>query len=292
MLQTKTNKTRLLLAALILIMVGLACGALTNSSGEPQRTTEQLYPGVTYIKEVRSEPRRMVVHIVKFNLAKGGIRPLVTPADRPDGGRPYNARTTSEFAKQFGVQLAINGGGFRPWYDYKLLYYPHSGDKVSPLGTVLSEKFSFDAAEDEELPLVLLGGRRPIEIGYIQGQADYAVAGVRMLVDDGEIVSGLDTRDTAPRTAIGNNKAGQQVIIVIVDGRQTGYSKGATLQELAQILLDNGAYDGVEMDGGGSSTLVVNPRNDPARVLNSPIHQGVPGRERPVATHIGFFIKE
>lgn len=291
MLPTKTNKTRLLLAVLVLILTGLACGALTNG-GEPQRTTEQLFPGVTYIKEVRTEPRRMVVHIVKMNLAKGGIKPLVTPADRPDGGRPFDARTTSEFAKQFGVQLAINGGGFRPWHDYKLLYYPHSGDKVSPLGSVISENFSFDAAEDEELPLVLFGGKRPIEIGYIQGQADYAVSGVRMLVDDGEIVSGLNGRETAPRTAVGNNKAGQQIIIVVIDGRQTGYSKGATLQELAQILLDNGAYDGLEMDGGGSSTLVVNPRNNPAQVLNSPVHQGVPGRERPVATHIGFFIKE
>jgi len=291
MLQTKTHKTRLLLAALVLIMVGLACGALTNN-GEPQRTTEELFPGVTYIKEIRTEPRRMVVHIVKFNLAKGGIKPLVTPADRPNGDRPYDARTVSAFAKEFGVQLAINGGGFRPWYDYKLLYYPHTGDKVSPLGSVISEDFSFDAEEDEELPLVLFGGKRPIEIGYVQGQADYAVSGMRMLVDDGEIVSGLNSWDTDPRTAVGNNKAGQQIIIVIVDGRQTGYSKGATLQELAQILLDNGVYDGVEMDGGGSSTLVVNPRNNPARVLNSPIHNGIPGRERPVATQIGFFIKE
>jgi len=291
MFHINTNKTRLLLAALVLTVVGLACGALTNG-GEPQRTTEELFPGVTYIKEVRTEPRRMVVHIVKVELARGGIQALVTPADRPNGGRPYDARTTSEFAKQFGVQLAINGGGFRPWHDYKLLYYPHSGDKVSPLGTVISDDFSFNAAEDAELPLVLFGGKRPIDIGYITGQAEYALAGVRMLVEDGEIVSGLNSWDTAPRTAVANNKTGQQMIIVVVDGRQTGYSKGVTLQELAQIMLENGADNAVEMDGGGSSTLVINPRNDPARVLNSPIHQGVPGRERPVATHIGFFIKE
>ena len=93
MLPTKTNKTRLLLAVLVLILTGLACGALTNG-GEPQRTTEQLFPGVTYIKEVRTEPRRMVVHIVKMNLAKGGIKPLVTPADRP----PPNLPNSSAFS--------------------------------------------------------------------------------------------------------------------------------------------------------------------------------------------------
>ena len=100
-----------------------------------------------------------------------------------------------------------------------------------------------------------------------------------MLVDNGQIVAGLNDHDRDPRTAVGNNKAGQQMIIVVVDGRQAGYSKGATLQELAQILLDNGAYNGVEMDGGGSSTLVVNPRNEPLQVLNSPVNNGIPGRE-------------
>jgi hypothetical protein len=48
----------------------------------------------------------------------------------------------------------------------------------------------------------------------------------------------------------------------------------------------------MELDGGGSSTLVIEGENGEAVVLNSPVHQGANGRERPVATHIGFFIRD
>lgn len=281
---------KLLASVFVLLVVGIACGLLSTSSAEPARSTEQLYKGVTYIKEVRTDPRDMVIHILKINVARGGIRPLVTPPDRPKSDQPYNARTTSEFAKKFKLQLAINGGGFRPWYDYKLFYFPHSGDKVSPLGTTISENFSFNASEDQELPLLMFGGTRPVEIGYIASKAEYAVSGTRLLVDNGEITEGLDSRKLAPRTTAGVDKKGQTLIIVIVDGRQSGYSKGITLKEIAQILLENGAERALELDGGGSSTLVLNRDGNPV-VLNSPVHRGIPGIERPVATHIGFSIK-
>lgn len=285
-----TLNLKMLASVLVLLIVGIACALITTSSAEPARSTEQLYKGVTYIKEVRTNPRDMVIHIVKINVARGGIRPLVTPPDRPKSDQPYNARTTSEFAKKFKLQLAINGGGFRPWYDYKLFYFPHSGDKVSPLGTTISENFSFNASEDQELPLLMFGGTRPVEIGYIASKAEYAVSGTRLLVDNGEITEGLDSRKLAPRTTAGVDKKGQTLIIVIVDGRQSGYSKGITLKEIAQILLENGAERALELDGGGSSTLVLNRDGNPV-VLNSPVHRGIPGIERPVATHIGFSIK-
>jgi len=285
-----TLNLKMLASVLVLLIVGIACALITTSSAEPARSTEQLYKGVTYIKEVRTDPRDMVIHIVKINVARGGIRPLVTPPDRPKSDQPYNARTTSEFAKKFKLQLAINGGGFRPWYDYKLFYFPHSGDKVSPLGTTISENFSFNASEDQELPLLMFGGTRPVEIGYIASKAEYAVSGTRLLVDNGEITEGLDSRKLAPRTTAGVDKKGQTLIIVIVDGRQSGYSKGITLKEIAQILLENGAERALELDGGGSSTLVLNRDGNPV-VLNSPVHRGIPGIERPVATHIGFSIK-
>ncbi len=281
---------KLLTAIIILILASIACATLSGSTAEPVNTKEQLFDGVTYIKEIRTSPREMVIHILKINVAKGTIRPLVTPADRPNGNRPYDARTTSEFAKQFKVQIAINGSGFRPWYDYKLIYSPHSGDKVSPLGTTISENFEFNAGQDQELPLLMFGGTRPVEIGYIASKAKFAVSGTRMMVENGEVVADLDNRQIAPRTTAGVDKQGHTLIIVIVDGRQSGYSKGITLKEVAQILIDHGAEHALELDGGGSSTLVLNRDGSPV-VLNSPVHQGIPGRERPVANHIGFFIK-
>jgi hypothetical protein len=286
----KSHRLLLPLVFLLLFLTGLACGTLTAAPAEPERTEEQLFSGVTYIREVRTSPRRMVIHVVKVQLTQGGVSALVTPPDRPNGDKPYNARTTSEFAREFKVQVAVNGGGFRPWYDYKLAYFPHSGDSVSPLGSVIYEDFLFDASQDAELPLVLFNTNRPVDIGYIRGKATYGLSGVRMLVDGGSIISGLNGWETAPRTALGNTKNGQTLIIVVIDGRQSGYSQGATLQELAQIMADFGAHNALEMDGGGSSTLVVR-KDGNLTVLNSPIHRGIPGVERPVATHIGIKAK-
>lgn len=67
-----------------------------------------------------------------------------------------------------------------------------------------------------------------------------------------------------PRTAVGIRKDGS-LIFVVVDGRQEGLSVGMTLPELAGFLEEQGAWDAYNLDGGGSSTMVVN-----GRVVNSP----------------------
>lgn len=91
----------------------------------------------------------------------------------------------------------------------------------------------------------------------------------------------LDPRDGMvarrhPRTLVGWTARGD-LLFVTVDGRQPGYSNGATLQEAAGLLLELGAVDGVNLDGGGSSTFVLRcPRG--ACVRNRPSD----GRERAV----------
>lgn len=59
-----------------------------------------------------------------------------------------------------------------------------------------------------------------------------------------------------PRTAVAT--APGKVFLVVVDGRQPGHSAGMTLQELATYLQGLGARDALNLDGGGSSTMVVN----------------------------------
>jgi hypothetical protein len=76
-----------------------------------------------------------------------------------------------------------------------------------------------------------------------------------------------------PRTALGRTRDGV-LLFVTVDGRQKGFSRGASLEELANILLRFGATDAVNLDGGGSSAAVVWDA-----VANSPSE----GAERPVA---------
>lgn len=75
----------------------------------------------------------------------------------------------------------------------------------------------------------------------------------------------------------------------VVDGRQPNYSEGVTLEELALLLREYGAHDAMNLDGGGSTTLVMEGDNGQPVLLNSPIDSRIPGRERAVANHLGIF---
>ncbi|MFJ4776414.1 phosphodiester glycosidase family protein [Streptomyces sp. NPDC088762] len=91
----------------------------------------------------------------------------------------------------------------------------------------------------------------------------YITAGGDLLMRDGQIAYTQPTNpdgsptvpDAAPRTAVGTDGYGR-TLLVTVDGRHTTISKGATRLELATLLKDLGAVDALNMDGGGSTTLV------------------------------------
>lgn len=110
------------------------------------------------------------------------------------------------------------------------------------------------------------------------------IGGGPRLVRDGEIeITGEAERfqpdvlvGRAPRTALGVTADGK-LLLVTVNGRQPGISVGMTLTELAELMLELGAVNAMNFDGGGSTTMVI--RN---RVLNLPSD----GVERPVANAI------
>lgn len=77
----------------------------------------------------------------------------------------------------------------------------------------------------------------------------------------------------APRTAVGITRAGK-LVLVTVDGRSRT-NTGMTLHELAGLMVRLGAVDAINLDGGGSSTMVVG-----GRIVNDPSDGG----ERPVAS--------
>lgn len=85
---------------------------------------------------------------------------------------------------------------------------------------------------------------------------------------------------SAPRTAIGLKKDGT-VLVLVVDGR-SNTSRGLTLQELATYFLRLGACDAVNLDGGGSSVMVIY-----GEIVNKPSD----GRERLVSMAMGLFPK-
>lgn len=112
-------------------------------------------------------------------------------------------------------------------------------------------------------------------------QAKYITSGYKKLIVDGKAVSGLNTTG-APRTAIGKKNDGT-VIFYTIDGRQSGYSVGASEALLAQRLLELGCTTAVCLDGGGSTTLTATlPDSTQAARLNKPSDK----KERAVSTQI------
>lgn len=83
-----------------------------------------------------------------------------------------------------------------------------------------------------------------------------------------------------PRTALARLDTGK-LLLITVDGRQPGVSVGMSLQELAELLLELGATDAINLDGGGSTTMVVKDK-----IINRPSDQT---GERPVSDAILVF---
>lgn len=110
----------------------------------------------------------------------------------------------------------------------------------------------------------------------------HAVAGWPILVQDGVAVA-LNNGDALvsgrhPRTAVGMND--DYIFIVTADGRQPDWSEGMTLPELAQLMLALGATDAINLDGGGSTTMVVRPPGEHQPVV---VNRPSDGSERAVA---------
>jgi hypothetical protein len=108
-----------------------------------------------------------------------------------------------------------------------------------------------------------------------------AIGGGPVLVRDGRPVFRANEAFTTsqiaprhPRTAIGQLANGR-ILLVVVDGRQPGYSVGMTTFEMAQTMVRLGAVRAMQLDGGGSSTLAFD-----GAVLNRPSD----GRERAIST--------
>jgi hypothetical protein len=94
-----------------------------------------------------------------------------------------------------------------------------------------------------------------------------AITGNQFLVDNG-LIKVVDDREMAPRTAIGIDRDTHEILILVVDGRQA-FSRGMTMVELADEMIDLGADEALNLDGGGSSTFVAR-RHDALHVVNSP----------------------
>ena len=179
--------------------------------------------------------------------------------------------TTSNIAKMNGAVAAINGGGFhdpngtgtgRLPYGFNLQDGEYiNGKDVGPSEAVdfigFSKSGNLIAGNYDKTELTDMKAMEGITFG-----PPLIVDGKKMITD------GDGGWGVGPRTAIGQRKDGT-VLFVVIDGRQPGYSIGATLRDVQDVLYEKGAYIAANLDGGSSSTLYLNGKvvNKPADLL-------------------------
>ena len=250
----------------------------------------------------------------KIHLDHPGVRldttaPLAARADLPPGTEA-KLLPVNEWAEANGATLAVNAGFFGLLTDPKPAsaeYTPNyttgapsdiRGLSLSVHGLVSPPRVI--AAQGD--PALLIYGDGHAHATYAR-EGDLpgvtcAVAGIGATDDRKQpgtllVEAGRNTGATArvapnirhPRTAAGVTVDGHTLILLAVDGRQPGHSVGVTLPELAGLMIELGANDAVNLDGGGSTSFYLR-RADGTVVTNQPSA----GQWRPVANHLGIWI--
>ncbi|MGD1714086.1 phosphodiester glycosidase family protein [Dapis sp. BLCC M172] len=255
-----------------------------------------LFPGVLYERIAFSQPRPIMIHVVTIDLSTTGMKVLVTPRIYTSPDMKISARTTSEFVNEFDLQLAINANFFYPFYEKTPWdFYPKSGDLVNVVGRAISNGDDYSIV-DRNWPTLCFNLKNYAQISdnsICPAQTTQAISGNLILIANGQAIavpgnSPFNQR-AYPRTAVGINQKGDKLWLVLVDGKQPFYSDGVTMAELQEFLINLGIDKALNLDGGGSTTLVVRPDSQ-GKLLNSPVHTLIPMRQRSIANHLGFSI--
>ncbi|MCX8036210.1 MAG: phosphodiester glycosidase family protein [Candidatus Sumerlaeia bacterium] len=242
-----------------------------------------LFGGIDYATTETAVPVPMKLHALRIHLDEPGIEFFVTPSN---GDEPLDTSglCTSTFLETYKCQAAINASPFHP-----VIQKERTPQDVLGLSLSRGDLYS-PPNETYGVLLISRDNRARIETPPIRfGNAWNGVGGFRLLLKDGRNVAAQDVRH--PRTAAGISRNGRFLFLVVLDGRQKGYSEGATTTEMAQWMRAFGAWDALNLDGGGSTTMVVKDGQGRARVLNRPIDMGIPGKQRVVANHLGVFAR-
>lgn len=166
------------------------------------------------------------------------------------------------------------------------------GASATPIGenqVVLSANSLSDAYHTNALRNIPVGTAVTLTVtagndGW--NDVDYAVGALYSLVENGGVAPGL-AAGVNPRTAVGQKSDGSLVFYTI-DGRKSGHSIGASLQQVAQRLIELGCVTALCLDGGGSTTLSVTaPDATTAKTINKPSG----GAERAVTNQVFLVAK-
>lgn len=176
---------------------------------------------------------------------------LGVPAKRGKGEK------VSSMVERTGALAGVNGGGFADpnW----------KGNGFKPIGVVISQgKLYYNGISSGAATQIvgldkqgkMIAGKYTLEELDKLGIQEAVTFQPRIIVNGkGQIRSQKEGWGIAPRTAMGQREDGA-ILFVVIDGRQPGYSIGASLYDVQQIMLEHGAVIAANLDGGSSTVLV------------------------------------
>lgn len=224
-----------------------------------------------------SSPRSHAINAMRIDLSDPDIRFFATPDNGSVVG-DTNAQTTSSFLETYDLQVAINANFFSPCCAASPQPKDVLGLAVSNGSVVSPSDYNAIPPGGNAYSLGITAGNEAL-IQYFAPGADVsslytAVSGGPILLSDGQIMVAEAPQnsfyDTNPRTAVGLSADARYLYLLTVDGRQPGYSDGATLYETAEWLMLIGATQGLNLDGGGSTAMARADGYGNAVLLNNP----------------------
>ena len=239
-------------------------------------------------------PRRQVAYALRVDLTDPDVEFFTTPRiefNYVEGDREVAGYTPTDFLVRNELQAVINAGYFSPG-----TYYSPPGTPMDVRGLIVSQGTVVSPTDSPEYAATLTfndtNGPTFIPSNWPPASTDgvyTAVAGNEAILVGG---TNVGTRfDIDPRTVAGLSEDRRYLFLVAIDGRQPGYSDGATLFESAQWLQAVGAHDGINLDGGGSTTIVFETSTGQPLRINRSSAVADSGKERTVGGHFGIYAK-
>jgi hypothetical protein len=222
-----------------------------------------------------------------FNVERGANQSILyTPAYRYANTRTNQfglevvvskTSKSADSGAMFGEAITGTVSSIRSYGELTSAAIPKDGYVISAIGTAVDQIRGLKIGDEVSLSY----GIDP------QWQnASFMLASGPLLVQKGKVQMTMDEKsprnlERAPRSAVATDATGSRVFFVTVDGRQPGFSRGMTLKEFANYLVSVGAYQALNLDGGGSTTMVARMHGEQyPTLINSPSD----GRERGVST--------
>ena len=239
--------------------------------------------------ETRTEPRPLKLRFIRADMACTGFRPAVFTGDDPDGDGPAESSLTppEDLFERYGAIAAVNANAFaglpgtendiRGWYRNR---------PVDMHGLVVSDGRIISPPEQGRTAFWVDEKGRPRRGDPEAGSKPVAAVADwsgQLLIDE-RIMADSTVTTLHPRTAVGFDDTGRWLLILVADGRQPGFSEGMSLYEMALLFRSKGCTQAVNLDGGGSSIMLIRGNDGKVKTVNSP--SGV--AHRPVPVMFGF----